>query len=141
MPICSAATYGAVGDGVTDNTIALQNWLDACFGTSAAPNGASSWLNQIAYLPPGIFAVVNNCPVTIDRCVSVNGSIVIQHSPRLTVRGSSFGASAGINNPGITAGAVEIEDVMYGGTPNGTPGAILQRQRISSAGTQNYTVM
>ena len=88
----------------------------------------------------GILSYCGGSPVTIERCVSLAGVVSISQAPRVKVAGSSFGASAWLTNPGITSGAVEIEDVMYGGVPNGTPGTIIQRQRISSAGTQNYTV-
>lgn len=90
----------------------------------------------------GHFVVAEQNPVTIERCVSLNGNVAIWDSGvRTTVRGSSFGRTDWVDNTTFSgSGAFEIQDVMYGGTPNTTPGTIIQCQRWTSAGQLNYTV-
>jgi hypothetical protein len=81
-------------------------------------------------------------PITIERCVTIGGQLFVNGArARAKVTGSSFGRSDWVNTTTMTGtAAVEIEDLMYGGTPNGTPGTIIQRARISAAGTQNYAL-
>ena len=45
--------YGAVGDGSTDDTAAIQNALDTAFGPASAPHGNDFRLNRPVYFPAG----------------------------------------------------------------------------------------
>jgi hypothetical protein len=104
-------------------------------------NGVHVYIAGVSHrsLTNGTFVNAGSSPSTIERCVSLAGQLVVNASgPRVKVTGSSFGRSDWINTTTLTGGAVEIEDLMYGGTPNSTPGTIIQRARISAAGTQNY---
>lgn len=49
--------YGAVGDGVADDTAAIQLAIDAAFGTAASPNNGSATLNLGLYFPPGTYLI------------------------------------------------------------------------------------
>lgn len=84
--------------------------------------------------------------LTIERCVSTNGNVFAHDSPRLSIRGSSFGLLAWLNTGAtgipLPAGCIiEIEDVQYNGTPDVSgllPATHIRRQRIDDMGTQNY---
>lgn len=55
--IISVKDYGAVGDGVTNDTAAIQAALNAAFGASGAPHGASYHLNRPVFFPAGHYIV------------------------------------------------------------------------------------
>lgn len=51
-------TYGAKGDGVTDDTVAIQAALNAAFGSSGSPHGQGNpFINFEVYFPPGNYVV------------------------------------------------------------------------------------
>lgn len=56
--------YGAVGDGVTDDTAAVQAWLSAALSTG-----------RIAYADPGVYLVTAQVAVTLtsDRSLTIRG--------------------------------------------------------------------
>lgn len=54
----SAKDFGAVGDGVTDDTAALQAAINYCFGSVAAPHGyALSYTNSALFIPKGTYRI------------------------------------------------------------------------------------
>lgn len=48
---------GAVGDGVMDDTAAIQASLDLAFGSSASPHGTNTYLNKTVYFPAGQYKI------------------------------------------------------------------------------------
>lgn len=61
------STYGATGDGVTDDTVALQAALDAAYTDSATdPQG------KTVYLPPGTYRT--SAPLIVPPYVTLQGS-------------------------------------------------------------------
>lgn len=52
-----ASPYGAVGNGSTDDTAAIQAAVDAAFGTSGAPHGTTATSNKPLYFPPGSYLI------------------------------------------------------------------------------------
>lgn len=92
--------------------------------------------------PAGTLLDCDGSPVTVDRCVSLNGQVVLSAHARLTIRGSSFGRVDWLKHSRLSRGqAIEIEDVQYGGTPNSKDRAgvaRIHRQRITRAGTFAY---
>src|SRR5262249_4384611 len=56
--------FAAVGDGATDDTVALQAALDFCFGPADAQHGtASVYQNKAVYIPPGHYKTT--APLTV----------------------------------------------------------------------------
>src|SRR5262249_53242014 len=117
-----------------------------------ARNGAQVYIagcdqiNNLASTKNGYFASVKDCAVTIDNCLSYASSIVVGDVVRLAIRNSSFGLTNWLNisSPLISPAVIEIEHLMYGGTPNSNPFAtakfVIARQRITHAGTYDYAV-
>jgi hypothetical protein len=90
---------------------------------------------------PGFFLQPGGCPVTVERCVSTKGQIRLFGDARLTVRGSSFGRTDWLRYSQLGADqSIEVEDVMYGSTPNRRSSSIgkIAKQRITAAGILNY---
>jgi hypothetical protein len=94
--------------------------------------------------PPGYFLDPAGCPVTVERCVSLQGQIAPSEDARLTVRGSSFGRRDWLSYSRLNSGrAIELEDIQYGGTPNsGGSRSVgrISRQRITEAGVFDYNL-
>jgi hypothetical protein len=63
--IRSVKDFGAVGDGVTDDTAAIQATFDAAFGTSASPHGDRAYLNRPVYFPAGGYKITR--PLILTR--------------------------------------------------------------------------
>jgi hypothetical protein len=56
--------FGAIGDGASDDTAALQAALDHCFGSADAPHGTTNVRqNKALYLPPGRYKIT--APLTV----------------------------------------------------------------------------
>ena len=56
---------GAVGDGTTDDTAAIQATLDRAFGTSASPHGFTNrHLNRPVFFPAGIYKITASLNLT-----------------------------------------------------------------------------
>jgi hypothetical protein len=90
---------------------------------------------------PGFFLQPGGCPVTVERCVSTKGQIRLLGNARLTVRGSSFGRTDWLWYSQLGADqSIELEDVMYGSTPNRRSSSVgkIAKQRITATGILNY---
>ncbi len=51
--IVNVKDYNVQGDGVTDDSAAIQATFDAAFGTSGSPHGINASLNRAVYFPSG----------------------------------------------------------------------------------------
>jgi hypothetical protein len=55
----SVKDFGAKGDGVTDDTVAIQNAIDFSFGSASAPHGINYYLNHPLYFPAGHYIITS----------------------------------------------------------------------------------
>lgn len=71
--------YGAVGNGTTDNTVAIQAAMDAAWGPLENPHGqnigvGSCDLNRPLYIPNGTYLVSTPAPLTIANVAPAPGT-------------------------------------------------------------------
>lgn len=135
--------FGAVGDGTTDDTAAIQAAIDFCFGSSGSPHESSTSLNRPLYFPPGqykitaalVFTRVNGGKIfgagrTVSRiiqatsnlnCITVNGMVYTTFSDMWF---EASGASARVfdlswdGNGGVALQEVKFDNCYFDG--NGT---------------------
>jgi hypothetical protein len=63
--IINVKDYGAVGDGSTNDTSAIQAAFDAAFGTPGSPHGTNAHLNRPVFFPAGVYKTT--APLTLSR--------------------------------------------------------------------------
>jgi Pectate lyase superfamily protein len=52
--------YGALGDGATNDTAAIQSAIDAAFGTAGSPHGNTNYqLNRVLWFPAGNYRITS----------------------------------------------------------------------------------
>ena len=65
--------FGAIGDGRTDDTAAIQATFDAAFGSSASPHGDSTYLNRPVYFPTGGYKITRPLILTGVKGANIFG--------------------------------------------------------------------
>jgi hypothetical protein len=110
-------------------------------------NGVHAYLlgcSQTEAGPAGYFLQTGGCPVTVERCLSLQGQIALSSEARLTIRGCSFGRSDWLTYSALNSGQlIEIEDVQYGATPNSRgqgPIGRIGKRRITDVGVFDYVL-
>jgi polygalacturonase len=71
--LCSPLTYGAVGDGVTDNTSAIQSAIHACARAGGGPVRLPSESGKGIYLT-GPITLVSHVTLQLDKGVTLLGT-------------------------------------------------------------------
>src|SRR5215469_16108560 len=99
--VFNVTSYGAVGDGVTDNTIAIQNAINAC---STAGGG-------IIEVPAGTFL---SGPITLFSSMDLHVDGMLQMLPLYTYPGGVTNAQTFINCNGVHDLAVSGFGVIDG---------------------------
>jgi hypothetical protein len=78
--------YGAVGNGVADDTDAIQAAFDAAFGTWSSPHGGHQspgdgpFLNKPVYFPAGYYNVASKITRTVTNAVNNRGQVQLTFS-------------------------------------------------------------
>ena len=106
--------FGAKGDGSTDDTTAIQNCLNAAYGTSGSPHGASVELNSPVYFPAGHYIITSALTLRSVRGAHIYGAgrftTAIENT---TANGSVFTTN------GFEYSIVERMEIITNGTGNG----------------------
>lgn len=107
-PFISAAEFGAVGDGVTDDTSALASWVDAA---NASDNGA------LLFLPAGQYLTTAPLPEITADGVKLFGAGWVQTQ---YTKGSCISAKSGYSGVGsamvaLSGEGCELNGVMIDG--------------------------
>jgi hypothetical protein len=55
--VINVRDFGAIGNGVSDDTAALQAAFNAAFGSSSSPHGTNSYLNKAVHIPNGNYRI------------------------------------------------------------------------------------
>lgn len=108
------APYKAKGDGVTDDTYAIQSALDAAFGSELNPHGtAGVLLNQVVYFPNGNYRITSPLKLT-----KLHGGRIIGDGRFVTkITQITPGASVIVTNG---CGYSHFEGMLLQGTGSGT---------------------
>lgn len=108
--VLNVKAYGAVGDGTTDDTTAIQGAADVCFGTSVAPHATNATLNRPLYFPPGSYRITS--PITLTR---VRGGHIFGAGRFATVITNSAGGNV-FNTNGFEYSRVERMELVSSGS-------------------------
>ncbi len=68
--IINVKDYGALGDGSTNDTAAIQAAFDAAYGSSSSPHGNSYTLNKSVFFPSGNYIVSALATISITGAVN-----------------------------------------------------------------------
>lgn len=63
LPTVSVTAYGATGDGVTDDTAAIQAAITAAFATLTGAETSGTTSNGVVYFPPGLYRITDQITV------------------------------------------------------------------------------
>ena len=123
--------FGAVGDGSTDDTAAIQAAIDDAYGAAASPHGITTpYNNKAVYFPNGKYKVVPSIQRTITNAVNNAGKI------QLTLSGlgtSGMNVKQAINVSGVV-GTTEANNTWFYTIDSGT-----QITLLNSTFTHAYT--
>lgn len=114
--------FGATGNGVSDDTVAIQRTIDAAAGAAS---------NAIAYLPTGTYAITNTLHIA-GKDFSVGGS---GWCTKLTWRGPKGGVMVEVRDPQH----VTLEDLMIGSHDVGDMDNSIDVEQVGSARPSHMT--
>lgn len=69
--------FGAVGDGVADDTLALQRTLTAASAGAGGVSPVNTWASEVVF-PPGTYKITNT--LNVPRGISIRGTNARTHS-------------------------------------------------------------
>lgn len=115
--IANVKDFGAVGEGVTNDTAAIQACIDYCFGTTASPHGsANAKLNKALYFPAGTYRITSalTFPKVVGARIFGDGRVATTittataNTPIFSTNGFAYSTVEGLyfNNAAANTGAV-----------------------------------
>jgi len=83
--------FGALGDGIADDTAAIQRTLDVAYGSAASPHGSGSavYTNAAVFFPPGFYKISSPLTLRSVRGAHIFGSGRFTTTIRNTVGGAA----------------------------------------------------
>jgi hypothetical protein len=135
--IVNVKDFGAVGNGTTNDTAAIQAAFDAAYGTSTAPNGSSGFANRTVFFPPGNY--MTTAPLILH---SLEGAHIMGSGQTATQIKNVTLASTVIKTNGCARTVFEHLTLIAGGTGsiafdldwNGTGPVALNANTFSNVG-------
>lgn len=119
--------FGALGNGVHDDTSAIQSCFDAAFGPAASPNGnLNSTLNQAVCFPPGQYIITS--AIVLNQ---VFGGHIFGSGARGSTLITLIGTNSATDNVVLTDGLEfsKIENISFGIASNQTVGTVFMMDR------------
>lgn len=103
--ILNVKDFGAVGDGVADDTTAIQNCLDAAFGPSSSPHDGATNLNKPVHFPAGSYIITRPLVTTTVRSGRIYGdgmfcTSIVWGGTSSSFTGNQLGTRAGSTDTG-----------------------------------------
>ncbi len=106
-PFLNVKNFGAKGDGVTNDTAAIQACLNAAFNQPGG-NGINTTLNKPVYFPPGQYLVGSTTTTSVTGAASGTGGAV-----RLTVTSTASFATGDRVQVSAVTGTTEANGLWY----------------------------
>ena len=77
--LVNAFDYGAIGNGIADDTAALQAAIDAAFGPAGSPHGGADsatgyWANRRLFIPRGNYKITSPLVLTSVQGAHIHGA-------------------------------------------------------------------
>ncbi len=114
IDVINVKDYGALGDGSTDDTAAIQSALNAAYGTTGSPHGGTApgyYSNSSVFFPPGHYIITSALTL---RSVT-GGHIFGSGRFTTTIQNTTTNGSVFVTN-GFQYSRVEMINLV----PNGT---------------------
>ncbi len=104
-------TYGAIGNGSADDTVAIQAALNAAYGTTGSPHGLAGVTNNRAvYFPPGDYRITS--PLTLRSVIGAH----IFGAGRFTTRIQNISGGNVFTTNGFEYSRVESMELVTSGS-------------------------
>jgi hypothetical protein len=140
----SVRAYGAVGDGVVDDTAACQAAIDAAQDNSTR-GGAGAMMGRAVYFPSGTYLIKRT--LTIANTHGKSGGRLNAHSVSNSGRRPVRLFGDGMRETTLIAGVAMDAVLHFDSVPPGervqpqeTNGHVIESLKISSAGLANFSV-
>lgn len=111
--VLNVKDFGAVGNGVANDTAAVQACFDAAFGTYASPHGGlNGTLNKAVYFPNGVYLVTPSITArAVTGTTNVGGLVRITTSSTTPLVNGDMVYIRGVTGTTFANGSFEVSNV------------------------------